>query len=91
MAGDVRRALPAHAEAAAGQPLWWPPAKLAGRYLAPYLARAIHGEDSAGQLVDLAGPDDDLAAEEEHDASNVRHARLAALQPPTPTVRVAAP
>jgi sulfide:quinone oxidoreductase len=26
--------------AAAGQPLWWPPAKIAGRYLAPYLANA---------------------------------------------------
>ncbi len=26
--------------AAAGQPLWWPPAKIAGRYLAPYLATA---------------------------------------------------
>jgi sulfide:quinone oxidoreductase len=28
------------ASAAAGQPLWWPPAKIAGRYLAPYLASA---------------------------------------------------
>jgi sulfide:quinone oxidoreductase len=26
--------------AATGQPLWWPPAKIAGRYLAPYLATA---------------------------------------------------
>jgi sulfide:quinone oxidoreductase len=26
--------------AAAGQPLWWPPGKIAGRYLAPYLATA---------------------------------------------------
>ncbi len=26
--------------AASGQPLWWPPAKIAGRYLAPYLATA---------------------------------------------------
>jgi sulfide:quinone oxidoreductase len=29
-----------HASAAAGQPLWWPPAKIAGRYLAPFLATA---------------------------------------------------
>jgi sulfide:quinone oxidoreductase len=28
------------ASAAAGQPLWWPPAKIAGRYLAPFLATA---------------------------------------------------
>jgi sulfide:quinone oxidoreductase len=28
------------ASAAAGQALWWPPGKIAGRYLAPYLATA---------------------------------------------------
>jgi hypothetical protein len=28
------------ASSAAGQPLWWPPAKIAARYLAPYLATA---------------------------------------------------
>jgi sulfide:quinone oxidoreductase len=28
------------ASSAAGQPLWWPPAKIAGRYLGPYLATA---------------------------------------------------
>lgn len=28
------------ASSAAGQPLWWPPAKVAGRYLAPFLATA---------------------------------------------------
>jgi sulfide:quinone oxidoreductase len=28
------------ASAAASQPLWWPPAKIAGRYLAPFLATA---------------------------------------------------
>jgi len=28
------------ASAAAGEPLWWPPAKIAGRYLAPFLATA---------------------------------------------------
>ncbi len=27
------------ASSAAGQPLWWPPAKIAGRYLGPFLAR----------------------------------------------------
>ncbi len=30
----------ADASSAAGQALWWPPAKVAGRYLAPYLATA---------------------------------------------------
>ena len=33
-----RRRPPRDASSAAGQPLWWPPAKIAGRYLAPYLA-----------------------------------------------------
>jgi sulfide:quinone oxidoreductase len=28
------------ASSATGQPLWWPPAKIAGRYLGPYLATA---------------------------------------------------
>jgi hypothetical protein len=28
------------ASAADGQPLWWPPAKIAGRYLGPFLATA---------------------------------------------------
>jgi hypothetical protein len=29
---------PAHGSVAADQALWWPPEKVAGRYLAPYLA-----------------------------------------------------
>jgi hypothetical protein len=24
------------------EPLWWPPAKIAGRYLAPFLAAQLH-------------------------------------------------
>jgi sulfide:quinone oxidoreductase len=35
-----RRRSGAAASAASAQPLWWPPAKIAGRYLAPYLATA---------------------------------------------------
>jgi sulfide:quinone oxidoreductase len=35
-----RRATMRDASAATGQALWWPPAKIAGRYLAPYLATA---------------------------------------------------
>lgn len=33
-----RRPVGREASSAAGQALWWPPAKIAGRYLAPYLA-----------------------------------------------------
>lgn len=35
-----RRHSEAAASAASDQPLWWPPAKITGRYLAPYLATA---------------------------------------------------
>ena len=38
-AGRVR-GLRSDASAAAGQPLWWPPTKIAGRYLSAYLAGA---------------------------------------------------
>ena len=38
--------------AAAGQALWWPPAKVAARYLAPYLATARPVPLSAEALVD---------------------------------------
>jgi len=40
------------ASAAAGQALWWPPAKIAGRYLAPYLATARPSPLSSGVLED---------------------------------------
>jgi sulfide:quinone oxidoreductase len=38
-ATPLRRSTP-EASSAAGQPLWWPPAKIAGRYLGPFLATA---------------------------------------------------
>jgi len=41
-----------NASAAAGQALWWPPAKIAGRYLAPYLATARPVPLSTGLLSD---------------------------------------
>ena len=40
------------ASAAAGQALWWPPAKIAGRYLAPYLATARPSPLASGLLAD---------------------------------------
>ena len=49
--GTRRRARRA-ASAATGQALWWPPAKIAGRYLAPYLATARPAPLSAGLLAD---------------------------------------
>jgi sulfide:quinone oxidoreductase len=39
-----------HSSAASAASLWWPPSKIAGRYLAPYLARR---EESGGQSIPL--------------------------------------
>jgi sulfide:quinone oxidoreductase len=57
------------------QPLWWPPSKIAGRYLAPYLeARghpALRLDVSAAELADRGWKDETSQAEalaEEHEA-----------------------
>jgi sulfide:quinone oxidoreductase len=55
--------------AAAGQALWWPPAKIAGRYLAPYLATARPVPLAAAPLVDrVAIPGADVSESEYQDA-----------------------
>jgi sulfide:quinone oxidoreductase len=57
------------ASAAAGQALWWPPAKIAGRYLAPYLATARPSPLSSGVLADrVAVPGPPVSDEEYEDA-----------------------
>lgn len=54
-------------------PLWWPPAKVAGKRLAPYLARLWSGDpgDSLLPLEDFDPPSDETraSAEEEHRAA----------------------
>ena len=55
--------------AAAGQALWWPPAKIAGRYLAPYLATARPSPLAEHVLADrLAVPGPPVSDEEQQDA-----------------------
>jgi hypothetical protein len=55
--------------AAAGQALWWPPAKVAGRYLAPYLATARPAPFGAEPFVDrVAIPGARLSDPEYQDA-----------------------
>jgi sulfide:quinone oxidoreductase len=57
------------ASAAAGQALWWPPAKVAGRYLAPYLATARPSSLAAEPLVDrIAIPGPEVSDAEYQDA-----------------------
>jgi sulfide:quinone oxidoreductase len=54
--------------AAAGQPLWWPPAKIAGRYLAPFLATAHARPLTLTRLTDRAPVDGGMATDEVRDA-----------------------
>jgi sulfide:quinone oxidoreductase len=63
---EARRSRPGgrRSSAAAGQALWWPPAKIAGRYLAPYLATARPAALVASSMFDrVAEPGPDDAAE----------------------------
>lgn len=50
------------------EPLWWPPEKLAGRYLGPLLAAESEGIEF-GELIDLEPPDDPVAADGENEAA----------------------
>jgi sulfide:quinone oxidoreductase len=57
------------ASSAAGQPLWWPPAKIAGRYLAPFLATARPQPLGSQPLADrLAVPGPPVSESEFEDA-----------------------
>jgi sulfide:quinone oxidoreductase len=64
---EARRARPGgrRSSAAAGQALWWPPAKIAGRYLAPYLATARPAAllATAAMVDRVAEPGPDAAGE----------------------------
>lgn len=56
--------------AAGAAPLWWPPAKVAGRHLGPYLARSagVAGpHDHLPELADVEAPVGEAAAESESD------------------------
>jgi len=54
------------ASAAAGQPLWWPPAKIAGRYLGPFLATARPQPLSSELLADRVAVAGAPVSEAEH-------------------------
>jgi hypothetical protein len=51
--------------AGVGHALWWPPAKLAGKYLAPYISPTL-GDEPLEELVDADPSRDPDAGEEEH-------------------------
>src|SRR5208283_3596914 len=58
---------PREASLSGSQALWWPPAKIAGRYLAPYLASTrpdmLHHE----QLIDRSALPETPVSETEHE------------------------
>lgn len=71
--GGAPEFLRAHSDGRGGgassrEPLWWPPEKIAGRYLAPLLAAETEGIEF-GELIDLEPPDDPSAADAESDAA----------------------
>jgi sulfide:quinone oxidoreductase len=53
----LRSDLETSEESVAAHPLWWPTAKLAGRYLAPYLAARHGGDDQADLRLDDLPPE----------------------------------
>ena len=55
------------ASAAAGQPLWWPPAKIAGRFLGPFLATARPNALHTQPLADRAPIAGTASSEAEHE------------------------
>ena len=54
-AGDARPTRRRPATAVSQRPLWWPPSKIAGRYLAPLLATARPPQLATAPLQDLSG------------------------------------
>jgi sulfide:quinone oxidoreductase len=57
--------------------LWWPPAKIAGRYLAPYLARRAGYPAAAKPLADLDAPIGEDATETGDDHTDIVQVALA--------------
>jgi sulfide:quinone oxidoreductase len=55
------------------EPLWWPPAKIAGRYLAPFLARFAGREAPADAATEAGVP---VEVELDHDPAGQRRDRL---------------
>jgi sulfide:quinone oxidoreductase len=64
-------ATPRTASLAAGRALWWPDAKIAGRYLAPFLASARPQPLASGLLTDRIAALPPLSAAADEDASEL--------------------
>ncbi len=53
-------------EATVGAGLWWPPVKVAGRYLGPFLAHRLGHDPSGDELADLSPCGDEASEQQEH-------------------------
>ena len=53
-------------EVSAGAGLWWPPVKVAGRYLGPFLAHRLGHDPSGDELADLSASGDEAGEQEEN-------------------------
>jgi sulfide:quinone oxidoreductase len=60
----------------AGRPLWWPPGKIAGRYLSPYLAQLERPPPDPSAFEDPELPDAEKPgyAADRHESTKQRHA-----------------
>lgn len=54
-------------DAITGRGLWWPPTKVAGAYLGPYVARKAGEEPGSEEMMDLPPPRDPTDAAAEHE------------------------
>ncbi|MQA76399.1 MAG: hypothetical protein GEU88_19090 [Solirubrobacterales bacterium] len=69
---------PAEGSAGTTAPLWWPPSKVAGRLLAPYLGRLRDVEPASPPLEDLGSPTETSLAEREADHQDALELALTA-------------
>jgi sulfide:quinone oxidoreductase len=67
-ATGARETTPRRKSAASGRPLWWPEAKIAGRYLGPFLATARPQPLTSGLLADRVAAPLPSPAVDDHDA-----------------------
>jgi sulfide:quinone oxidoreductase len=65
---------------AALHPLWWPPGKVAGRYLAPFLAQQAGDDQPAPPLSDIEPSDSEYPSTSEEDFEEGGELALAAAQ-----------
>ena len=67
-------------ETSSGHALWWPPAKVAGNYLGPYLSRHLTGEPAAQELLEVPPPPESERTEADEERDRALRLVLAAAE-----------